>query len=59
MPVSCGSYWRMSDDNSLLSRACDLWGWENGNYHVGKWGNGHLSEKRLLDHSAFVAGSCH
>ena len=62
MPVSCGSYWRMNDDNSLLSRACDLWGVENGNFHVGKWGEASFfvtPEKRLLHHSAFVYGSCH
>ena len=54
MPVSCGSYLRINDDRSLMSRACDLWGFDDG-----KWGHkydGHLGrpENRLFDHPAFV-----
>ena len=67
MPVSCGSYLRMNDDNSFLSRVCDRWGWENGNALVGKWGFDRgfdvhqlgLPEKRLFDHPAFVYGKYH
>ena len=61
MPDSCGSYLRMNDDNSFLSRACDRWGKESGNLHVGKWGHprefdDHLGhpENRLFDHPVFV-----
>ena len=67
MPVSCGSYLRMNDDNSSLSRACDGWGWENKTFLVGKWGIGlthyihqlGLPENRLFDHSAFVHDKYH
>ena len=59
MPVSCGSYLRMNDDKSFLSTACERWGYENGNFRVGKWGGdfrppvGH-PENRLFYHVAFV-----
>ena len=57
MPASCGSYVRMNDDNSLLSRVCSSWGYD-GSYQVGKWG--HLRDQiRLYDHAAFAAGSYH
>ena len=54
MPVSCGSYFRMNDDRSVISRVCDLWG-----FNVGKWGHEligglGLPENRLFDHPAFV-----
>ena len=62
MPDSCGSYLRMNDDDSFLSRACDRWGKESGKSQVGKWGHPrgfyihHLGEpeNRLFDHPAFV-----
>ena len=67
MPDSCGSYLRMSDDNSNLDKTCDKWGWENNNKFVGKWGierlfyiDQHgLPENRLFDCPAFVHGNYH
>ena len=67
MPVSCGSYLIMNDDNSFLSRACYRWGRENNNWFVGKWGHQHnfhihqlgLPENRLFDHPAFEFGKYH
>ena len=66
MPVSCGSYLRMNDDNSNLTRSCDRWGKEGGIYNVGKWGHEYVShqnvgnpENRLFDHSAFVGALYH
>ena len=67
MPVSCGSYLRMNDDNSHLARACNRWGMENNVYFVGKWGHQRvlyihqlgLPENRLFDHPAFVYGQYH
>ena len=63
MPDSCGSYLRMNDDDSFLTRACRWW----GHNQVGKWGHedgfyihalGH-PENRLFDHAAFVSGQYH
>ena len=67
VPDSCGSYLRMNDDNSSLSRACDGWGKEGGNFLVGKWGHERLfyirqiglPENRLFDHTAFVHDKYH
>ena len=66
MPDSCGSYLRMNDDNSYLSKSCDRWGREGGIYYVGKWGHEYLSHwnygqpaNRLFDHTAFVGGLYH
>ena len=60
MPDSCGSYWRMNDDNSNLARSCNNWGREGGIYYVGKWGHESVSgwntgkpENRLFDNPAF------
>ena len=38
LPESCGSFERMSDDNSTLSVSCGEWGY-NQTAHVGKWGH--------------------
>ena len=63
MPLACGSYFKMNDDDSSLSTACDKWGKESGNFLVGKWGIEQvidhgtalgLPENRLFDHTAFV-----
>ena len=67
MPDSCGSYLRMNDDDSFLSRACNKWGKENGTFLVGKWGHEYLlyihdiglPENRLFDHPAFVHDKYH
>ena len=67
MPVSCGSYWRMNDDNSELATACNRWGKENDNHYVGKWGIQRgsyihqlgLPENRLFDHAAYVFAEYH
>ena len=70
-PDSCGSYLRMNDDDSFLTRTCNRWGKESGQFYVGKWGHGGTSylhdsywdfgdpEKRLFDNTAFVAHSHH
>ena len=68
MPDSCGSYLRMSDDNSNLAKTCNRWGKENNNNFVGKWGIERTSwvrqvlglpENRLFDHPAYVYGQYH
>ena len=64
MPDSCGSYLRMSDDNSNLAKTCNRWGRENNNCFSGKWGIESLfyihqlglPENRLFDHPAFIYG---
>ena len=59
LPESCGSYYRLSDDNSTLAGQCARWGYQSKKKFVGKWhSDGGLtsSENRLLDHAAFVSG---
>ena len=54
LPASCGSFQRMSNDNSHLSVTCDQWG-KDGSYYVGKWGH-HMKQGlyRMYNHAAFV-----
>lgn len=35
-PQACGSYTVLPDDNSTLSKNCNMWGW-NGTHADGKW----------------------
>ncbi|XP_028416056.1 uncharacterized protein LOC114539640 isoform X1 [Dendronephthya gigantea] len=57
-PKSCGSYYRLPDDNSILASQCSRWGRESNNtYFVGKWGiDGSQVKARLFNHPAFVSG---
>ena len=57
MPDSCGSYIKLWDDSSKLANLCADWGYENGNYHVGKWG--HEGMRELYDHPAFTERAYH
>ena len=66
MPDSCGSYLRMSDDNSKIAKTCNKWGRKYNDVFVGKWGIEYLDrhqvglpENRLFDHSVFVSHCCH
>ena len=62
LPESCGSYYRLSDDNSTLAGQCARWGYQSSTKFVGKWhydAGPASSENRLLDHAAFVAGEGH
>ncbi|XP_022779184.1 uncharacterized protein LOC111320757 isoform X2 [Stylophora pistillata] len=52
-PDACGSFVRMKNDNSNMSRQCHLWGLENGAYRVGKWGHSQ-DQDRLYNYPAFV-----
>ena len=56
-PVSCGSFYRIQDDNSVLAGNCEKWGFEKA-YHVGKWGH-ERDQSRLYDHPAFILYSSH
>ena len=59
-PESCGSYYRLSDDNSTLAGQCARWGRESSNYYVGKWhASGYPADDRLLNHVAFVYVEAH
>ncbi len=59
-PKSCGSYYRLSDDNSILASHCTRWGYESGNYEVGKWHHdGFSTDDRLFNHAAFVRSQAH
>ena len=56
LPESCGSFQRMSGDNSTLSASCGEWGY-NQTAHVGKWGHvDRRGEKRLHNRPAFIEG---
>ena len=57
-PDACGSFVRMDNDSSRLTRVCHKWGYENGSYEIGKWGHGY-DETRLYVHAAFVKGLYH
>ena len=59
LPESCGSYYRLSDDNSKLAGQCARWGYQNSTKFVGKWHSDASSKNRLLDHAAFVNGEVH
>ena len=62
MPVSCGSFVRMKNDNSTLAQLCNQWGIKNGVVKVGKWSAdafGANGDGRLYNHAAYVAGAHH
>ncbi|XP_044163035.1 uncharacterized protein LOC114964703 [Acropora millepora] len=55
-PESCGSFERMSDDDSTLSVSCGGWGF-NQTAHVGKWGHvKRRGESKLNRSPAFIEG---
>ena len=59
-PKSCGSYYRLPDDNSKLARQCSKWGRESEKYFVGQWHHdGFLVKDRLFNHPAFVGHKVH
>jgi len=54
------------DDNSSLANKCQWWGKDNGQHHVGKWGqkiDGILgsdqNETRFFNHPMFVLNEFH
>ena len=54
LPESCGSFQRMSDDNSTLSVSCGEWG-NNPTASAGKWGHvSNKGENRLNRNPAFI-----
>ena len=57
-PNACGSFVRMDNDNSIMSRQCHQWGWEKGTYKVGKWGHSQ-DQDRLYIYPAFVYHAQH
>ena len=58
LPASCGSFQKMSDDDSRLSVSCSQWGKDEGLYFVGKWGRYRKRGKyRLYKNVAFVKSS--
>ena len=59
-PKSCGSYYRLPNDNSTLAGQCSQWGRESKKYFVGQWHHDGFSvESRLFNHAAFVGGKAH
>ena len=59
LPDACNSFFRMKDDNSFLAEQCNRWG-NDGHQYVGKWGHvAKRGEKRMYDHTAFVAQLYH
>ena len=43
MPYACGSFARLTEDNSITASNCTMWGKDGGVYHVGKL-NGDMKE---------------
>ena len=59
-PVSCGSYYKLSDDNSIIAKECAKWGYISRRYYAGKWHHdGYSSSDRLFNHAAFVKSKAH
>ena len=55
-PDSCGSYYPLSDDNSIMARECAQWGYIASKYSVAKWHHeGFSPSDRLFNHAAFVS----
>ena len=66
LPGACHSFYKMSDDNSLLANKCQRWGKDHGKYFVGKWGHemdaglrSNQNETRLFNHAVFVLNEQH
>ena len=62
MPNSCGSYYRLPDDNSIMASRCTQWGYSTSRrkYYVGLWHHGgYPSNDRLLNHAAFIGFKSH
>ena len=60
LPESCGSYYRLDDDNSTIARKCAEWGYKSSKYNVGKWHHDDMPvTDRLFNHVAFVAYKAH
>ena len=59
-PETCGSYYRLSDNNSKLANQWARWGLQSSKYFVGKWQHdGRVIANRLVGHAAFVAFESH
>ena len=66
LPYACGSFYKMSDDDSFLAKKCQIWGKDESGYRVGKWGHvmddilgSDQNETRLFKTPVFVSGSHH
>ena len=59
LPDSCGSFVKMTDDNSRLASMCHDWGTENGVKKVGKWSASGRGAQRLFNHPCFVYDTYH
>ena len=67
LPIACGSFYKIKDDNSKLANKCQEWGRDNGKYKVNKWGHemdnafgsDPHKETRLFNHTMFVSGDAH
>ena len=57
LPASCGSFVRMSDDNSRLAEKCEQWGYEDSSRHVGKWSKDDVTgSRRMYNNPIFIEG---
>ena len=56
-PYACGSFARLSGDNSILARDCANWGLDSGSYKVGKWG--HDGVRELYEYPVFIQNLYH
>ena len=66
LPIACGSFYKMKDDNSYLANKCQRWGKDNGKYKVNKWGHEidstlgkDQNETRLFNHAILVQAEEH
>ena len=66
LPDACHSFYKIKDDNSKLANMCQLWGKDNREYKVNKWGHeidntlgSDRNETRLFNHAMFVVNDAH
>ena len=66
LPIACGSFYKIKDDNSELANKCQEWGKDKGEYSAGKWGHetdiifgSDQNETRLFDCAIFVNAKEH
>ena len=60
LPIACGSFYTLPNDDSMMANECSRWGKENGSFEVGKWHHSGISVfGRLFNHLAFIKGAVH
>ena len=60
LPIACGSFYLLPNDDSMMADDCSRWGKENGSFEVGKWHHSGMNvHDRLFNHVAFIFNVSH